>query len=190
MRVVDFTHFREAFTATSFEGADEADPKTCANTIRKAIKRNGEKLMAAGVIGRKDPYIWRTGKAIKGAPSPDADVPQNGDPVPSNEASGRLLEGFVRMITASVALPSRGISGAPGSKPMTQRAAGRGVAARFKKMTMTVSDGSKRQLRASAAPVTVDVCPRTRAYGSCDEHARSPLKESGHDGGDKLEGYR
>ena len=93
MRVVDFTHFREVFAATSFEGADEADPKTRANTIRKAIKRNGEKLMAAGVIGRKDPYIWRTGKAIKGSPNPDADVPQNGDPVPPNGASGPISWG-------------------------------------------------------------------------------------------------
>jgi hypothetical protein len=62
MRVVEFAKFRDLFAATSFESGDAKDA-----TIRQAIKRHGQKLFNMGLVGRRDPYIWRTGKPIAGA---------------------------------------------------------------------------------------------------------------------------
>lgn len=61
MKVVEFATFRELFAKTSFESGDAKDA-----AIRQAIKRHGQKLFNMGLVGRRDPYIWRTGKPLSG----------------------------------------------------------------------------------------------------------------------------
>ena len=41
---------------------DESDPKRRGDAIRQARKKNGEKLVARGLIGSADPYLWITPK--------------------------------------------------------------------------------------------------------------------------------
>lgn len=63
LRGVEWTHFQALYKATAvWPGqSDEA--------IRKAISRDGEALVTAGLVGRRSPYVWLTdrGRAYVGA---------------------------------------------------------------------------------------------------------------------------
>lgn len=53
IRVVKYQYWKTTFASKSFEG-DDANP----DTIQKALKRSGEQLLARGIIGRNNPYVW------------------------------------------------------------------------------------------------------------------------------------
>lgn len=65
-KVVDFKAFRKIFAAMALS-ADEDERKAQAR-IRQAVKRAGEYLRNAHVIGVHDPYVWWTGRVVHGVP--------------------------------------------------------------------------------------------------------------------------
>jgi hypothetical protein len=69
--IVDFKLVAEEYDKIAFDDVDEAtetdDERTKRLTARRvAQKRAGEALMRKGIIGREKPYIWLTGKKVKG----------------------------------------------------------------------------------------------------------------------------
>ena len=50
----------------AFEGADEADPEKRANALSQAMRRHGARLMQLNVIMRENPYLWLTGRRVRG----------------------------------------------------------------------------------------------------------------------------
>ena len=65
----------------SFDGDNESDSKKRADALYRAIKRQGEALIAKGLIGRNDKHLWRTSKRLGGS----TDIP----PVSSGVSSGQ-----------------------------------------------------------------------------------------------------
>lgn len=73
VKAVEWKHVQEEFGKTWFDESGEtgdqdapdyADRRKAA--MRKAIARHGQVLVAKQVIGRADPWIWLTGKKVKG----------------------------------------------------------------------------------------------------------------------------
>lgn len=62
--VVRMGHWRNEFMSLSM--IEDDDPKKKQAAIRQALKRVGERFMAARWIGRAEPYVWLTGKPIPG----------------------------------------------------------------------------------------------------------------------------
>lgn len=92
VRVVEWSHVRTAFEAMSFEGddepADEAARKRRGEAVKKAMARYGADLHAKLIIGRERPYVWLTGRKVRGfrsggavvaASAPGAELPPAGD---------------------------------------------------------------------------------------------------------------
>lgn len=65
-KVVHWRSLAGKFAEMAFDGADEEDPKKRANALSQAMKRHGEKLMQLNVIMRQKPYIWLTGRRVRG----------------------------------------------------------------------------------------------------------------------------
>jgi hypothetical protein len=65
-KVVRWKTLGEVFAGMAFDGADEADPKKRQDKLSQAMKRHGEKLMQLRIIMRETPYIWLTGKKVRG----------------------------------------------------------------------------------------------------------------------------
>lgn len=55
-----------SFDADSIENEDQQTREKRLAARRQSIKRSGERLMRKGVIGRENPWVWLTGKPIKG----------------------------------------------------------------------------------------------------------------------------
>lgn len=70
--VVQYKHWRDAFTAVAFEKSE--------STVRKAMERAGPKFMRLGIIGRDGNYVWLTGR------------PANSEAVPMQGGSGATLQ--------------------------------------------------------------------------------------------------
>lgn len=68
VKVVRWSKVKEAFTELSFEEGDDAKK---ADAVRKALQRWGETLYAKQIIGRAAPYIWLTGRRVKGFKVPE-----------------------------------------------------------------------------------------------------------------------
>ncbi len=71
-KVVRASHWKKAFEAIALieigEENDEEAQKRRADAIRKQIKRAGESLLKFNIIGRSEPFVWWTGKAVLGFP--------------------------------------------------------------------------------------------------------------------------
>ncbi len=61
--VVNYRRWVDAYRKVA---VDEKD-----NTLHTAMKRAGERLLKLRVIGRVNPYVWVTGRAVVGAPLGD-----------------------------------------------------------------------------------------------------------------------
>mgnify|MGYP001766545658 CR=1 FL=1 len=48
----------------------EADPVKRSNKIAQAAKRHGERLMSLRVIMRENPFVWLTGRKVRGFAAP------------------------------------------------------------------------------------------------------------------------
>lgn len=84
VRVVKWSKVKEAFTEISFEEGDEVKK---ADTIKKALQRWGETLYAKQIIGREAPYVWLTGRKVKGFKVPtDAEKPPRPKAAPAAPA--------------------------------------------------------------------------------------------------------
>lgn len=71
LRVVEWKQAMRAYDSIAFDGdevenetQEERDKRLTAR--RQALKRSGERLMRKGVIARENPWVWLTGKPIKG----------------------------------------------------------------------------------------------------------------------------
>ncbi|HEY8066611.1 MAG TPA: AAA family ATPase [Methylosinus sp.] len=64
--VVRWKQLGEVFAGMAFDGADEDDPKKRANALSQAMKRHGERLMQLNIIMRENPFVWLTGKKVRG----------------------------------------------------------------------------------------------------------------------------
>ena len=96
IKVVRGDKVRAAFELMTFEGDDESDPEKKAAKIRQAMKRHGEWLMSRQIIGRQSPFIWLTGKKVRGFRRP-------GDATPAEQpdAEGSNVVPFGRQIDLS-----------------------------------------------------------------------------------------
>lgn len=95
--VVDYEKVREAFEAKSFDG-DAEDPKARKAAVRQAVKRNGEALMAKGLIGRFNQgstrLMWRTTKPLRGRGPAALPPPEKVTPEGRAEDAALLGEGW------------------------------------------------------------------------------------------------
>jgi hypothetical protein len=64
--VVRWKAVAEIFGKLAFDGDAEADPKKRADKISQAMKRHGEKLMQLRIIMRENPFLWLTGRKVRG----------------------------------------------------------------------------------------------------------------------------
>lgn len=70
-RVVAARHWKSEFEAIApYETGDDSDQgkDRRAAAIRQALKRAGEGLLKCNIIGRREPYIWWTRRAVAGFP--------------------------------------------------------------------------------------------------------------------------
>ena len=71
LRLVEWKRFVSAYDSIAFDGAD-TDTETPKererrkNARNQALKRTGESLMRKGIIAREAPWVWLTGKPIRG----------------------------------------------------------------------------------------------------------------------------
>lgn len=65
-RVVKWKKLGEVFAGMAFDGADEADPKKRQDKLSQAMKRHGEKLMQLRIMMRENPFVWLTGRKVRG----------------------------------------------------------------------------------------------------------------------------
>ena len=89
LRVVEWKQALTAYDSISFdaETAENEDQQTREKRLaarRQSIKRSGERLMRKGVIARDNPWVWLTGKPIKGYRKPITafEQPAQGEPAP------------------------------------------------------------------------------------------------------------
>jgi hypothetical protein len=95
-RVVKWKTLAEVFAAMAFDGADETDPAKRANKLSQAMKRQGEKLMQQNVIMRENPFVWLTGRKVKGFAKRDDSAGRRAAeaPEPPRYEPGNSDEGF------------------------------------------------------------------------------------------------
>jgi hypothetical protein len=100
VRVVKWKEVSVQFRALSF---DEGDDEATAEAIRKAMERHGTALLKDNVIGRSNPFVWLTGRRVKGfrvpmeaerQPAPKA-KPVGSEPLPATLTQDDILD-FVR----------------------------------------------------------------------------------------------
>lgn len=97
LRVVKWEHVRKVFEAMTFEGEGEEDAERKAAKIRQALKRHGEYLMSRQIIGRANPYVWLTGKKVRGFRR-SGDAAETQGPPPEAEAEGSNVVPFAKGI--------------------------------------------------------------------------------------------
>lgn len=78
--VVEWKLVMQAYDSLSFDEVDEANESADDRTKRlgarrQAMKRSGESLMRKGIIGREMPYIWLSGRRVKGYRPTGTNVP-------------------------------------------------------------------------------------------------------------------
>lgn len=64
--VVRWKAVAEIFAKMAFDGETETDPKKRADKVSQAMKRHGERLMQQRIIMRENPYMWLTGRKVRG----------------------------------------------------------------------------------------------------------------------------
>ncbi|WP_245407594.1 AAA family ATPase [Rhodopseudomonas faecalis] len=60
------SHWKAAYQAIDPAASDDDDEKTITDRVNKALKSGGAKLMQYGVIKRDNPFVWLTGKPVRG----------------------------------------------------------------------------------------------------------------------------
>jgi hypothetical protein len=92
-RVVRWKKLGEVFAGMAFDGADEADPKKRQDKLSQAMKRHGERLVQLRVMMREAPFVWLTGRKVRGFAKRDDSAEarrkaiQETQPAPEVEAS-------------------------------------------------------------------------------------------------------
>lgn len=66
VRVVTGGQMTTFFTRMTLEGHDEVDAGKREAIIKKAVATHGAMLLRKGVIARENPYVWLTGKEVRG----------------------------------------------------------------------------------------------------------------------------
>lgn len=79
--VVEWKLVAAAYDSLSFDQIDEANETADERTKRlaarrQAMKRSGENLMKKGIIGRDHPYVWLSGRRVKGYRPTGTSVPE------------------------------------------------------------------------------------------------------------------
>jgi hypothetical protein len=91
-QVVDWRRVAEVFGKLSFE--DEPDHAKRAGNIRQAMKRHGEMLLSRRIIGREKPYVWLTGRKVRGMPRRGkSELEQATRPAPAQRSADDYLDG-------------------------------------------------------------------------------------------------
>jgi len=72
-RVVDYEHVKEAFKTLNPDDGDDA--AAWRDRLKKALRRGRERLLDHRIIGVNSPYIWITGKPVRGIIRPKANTP-------------------------------------------------------------------------------------------------------------------
>jgi hypothetical protein len=87
-RVVKATIWKDCYLKIAPDAATAKE-----NTINVRMKRASEKLQALRVIGRINPFVWITGRPVKGViePTPAYSEPYPGRPEPPPEDIGGLF---------------------------------------------------------------------------------------------------
>lgn len=83
--VVDYTHVKAAYAA--LVPPEDDDPAKYRERIKKALQRGRENLTKAGIVDVDSPFIWYTGKPVKGWAQPQLPGPADSDAPPIDEAS-------------------------------------------------------------------------------------------------------
>lgn len=96
LRIVEWKRFVQVYDSMAFDAADEEketdeDRAKRLNARRQTLKRIGEKLMTKGIIAKEAPWIWLTGKRVKGFRSMGASPPPVDPPAPPYEGERRGL---------------------------------------------------------------------------------------------------
>jgi len=81
-RVVKWKTLGEVFASMAFDGADEADPKKRQDKLSQAMKRHGERLMQLNVIMRENPFVWLTGRKVRGFAKRDDSAERRAEEAP------------------------------------------------------------------------------------------------------------
>jgi hypothetical protein len=102
LRVVEWKQVMKAYDSIAFD-ADETENETPEArekrlaARRQALKRSGERLVRKGLIARENPWVWLTGKAIKGYRRQTDNPPPDDPPEDNRPASAALNDGLPEM---------------------------------------------------------------------------------------------
>lgn len=66
VRVVRWAHWRNHFLKIDSAAAGDEDETKRAERIKKRIERAGKSLLKFGIIGRDNPWIWHSGRPVRG----------------------------------------------------------------------------------------------------------------------------
>jgi len=72
-KVVDYEHVKEAFKNLNPDDGDDA--ARWRERLKQALRRARERLLDHRIIGVNSPYIWITGKPVRGIIRPRGDAP-------------------------------------------------------------------------------------------------------------------
>ena len=67
-RVIHYAKWREEFAKITNISRDDGDDRAFAKKLDAALGKAGERLMKFKIIDRMNPYLWLTGKAVRGYP--------------------------------------------------------------------------------------------------------------------------
>ena len=80
--VVEYKTWREFYAKSA--PIDDDDDRKRKETVKKAMTRAGTTLLKFGIIGRDTPWIWWTGKPVRGFGRKPPDAPAPAGPQPSD----------------------------------------------------------------------------------------------------------
>lgn len=96
LRLVEWKAVVKAYDSLSFDTDDSKDTtpdsqNRRADSRRKAMTRAGESLLRKGIIGREKPWVWLTGRSVKGMRNPNysSQNEQGGDRPPRSYSPPR-----------------------------------------------------------------------------------------------------
>jgi len=86
--VVSYKDWRDMYARSA--PLDDDDPRKKAQNVKKAMQRAGTVLLKFGIIGRDDPWIWWTGKPVRGFAKHAPDIGSTATSPPDAEDGGHL----------------------------------------------------------------------------------------------------
>jgi len=81
--VVTYRQWRDFFARSA--PIDQDDERKRAEAIKKAMQRTGAKLLNFGIIGKDDPWIWWTGKRVRGVNIAPRETVRPAEPPPGDD---------------------------------------------------------------------------------------------------------